>query len=91
MDVLRKTEWLKTKEVYYWEGIDTHGFAILDEARSFLPQIKSILMDETTLLSHRNLWCVEEKPFHGQLNRLTDDEYRLFLCFRVMYGDMASD
>lgn len=78
IDVLRKTEWLKTKKIYYWGDIDTHGFAILDEARSFLPQIQSIMMDETTLISHRNLWCTEEKPFLGQLNHLTDNEYRLF-------------
>ncbi len=78
IDVLRKTEWLKTKEIYYWGDIDTHGFAILDEARSFLPQIQSIMMDETTLISHRNLWCTEEKPFLGQLHHLTDNEYRLF-------------
>lgn len=78
IDALKNTEWLKTKKIYYWGDIDTHGFAILDQARSFLPQIQSVMMDETTLLAHRNLWCVEEKPFLGQLSRLTDDEYRLF-------------
>lgn len=78
IDILKNTEWLKTKAIYYWGDIDTHGFAILDQARSFLPQIRSVMMDEATLLAHRNLWCREEKPFLGQLSRLTDDEYRLF-------------
>lgn len=50
----------------------------MNQARSFLPQIQSVMMDEVTLLAHRNLWCVEEKPFLGQLSRLTDDEYQLF-------------
>lgn len=78
INVLKNTEWLKDKEIYYWGDIDTHGFAILDHVRSFLPQTQSIMMDKTTLLTHRDMWCTEEKPFLGQLNRLTDDEYQLF-------------
>lgn len=52
---------------------------MLDQVRSFLPQTKSMLMDESILLNHRNLWSMEAKPFFGQLTRLTTDEYRL-LC-----------
>jgi hypothetical protein len=78
VDVLRDTAWLREKEIHYWGDIDTHGFAMLDQVRSFLPRTRSLLMDETTLLAHRDLWCREEKPFLGQLTRLTADEYRLF-------------
>jgi hypothetical protein len=35
-------------------------------------------MDETTLLAHRTLWVSEERPFHGDLPRLTDSEHQLF-------------
>lgn len=79
VDVLKAVTWLKEKEIYYWGDIDTHGFAMLDQVRSFLPQTKSILMNESILLNHRDLWSVEEKPFFGQLSRLTTDEHRL-LC-----------
>lgn len=85
VDVLKTVDWLIEKEIYYWGDIDTHGFAILDQVRSFLPQAKSMLMDESTLLKHRNLWSVEDTPFLGQLSRLTDDEYRL-LC--LMQGNI---
>ncbi len=50
---------------------------MLDQVRSFLPQTKSILMDERTLLEHKHLWSTEEKPFFGQLNRLALEEYQL--------------
>lgn len=80
VDILKNVEWLKEKEVYYWGDIDTHGFAMLDQVRSFLPQTKSILMDERTLLNHRHLWSTEEKPFFGRLIRLKLEEYQL-LCF----------
>lgn len=79
VDVLKTVPWLAEKEIYYWGDIDTHGFAMLDQVRSFLPQAKSILMDESLLLKHRALWSMEKSPFFGQLTRLTTDEHRL-LC-----------
>jgi hypothetical protein len=52
--------WLVGAEVVvYWGDIDTHGFAILDRARRAVPQLRSVLMDEETLLSHRLLWGQE--------------------------------
>ncbi|KUO62065.1 MAG: hypothetical protein APF84_07800 [Gracilibacter sp. BRH_c7a] len=78
VDVLKSVTWLREKEIYYWGDIDTHGFAILDQVRSFLPRTRSMLMDESTLLDHRDLWSVEEKPFPGQLIHLTADEHQLF-------------
>jgi hypothetical protein len=37
--------------------IDTHGFAILSQARSVFPELKSLLMDRETLLANRPLWA----------------------------------
>lgn len=51
--------WLQAAEVVYWGDIDSHGFAILDRARKIVPQIRSVLMDEKTLLEHRPLWGQE--------------------------------
>ncbi len=79
VDLLKSVPWLREKEIYYWGDIDTHGFAMLDQVRSFLPQSKSMLMDEGVLLTHRALWSTELKPFLGQLTRLTAEEHRL-LC-----------
>jgi len=82
VDVLKTVKWLVNKEVYYWGDIDTHGFAILDKVRGFIPKVKSILMTEDVLLSNRNLWVVEEKPFLGELSRLTDEEDAVFHALR---------
>lgn len=78
VDVLRDVTWLNEKEIYYWGDLDTHGFAMLDKVRSFLPQTRSLLMEEKILLKHRDLWSIEDKPFLGQLTRLTSEENRLF-------------
>lgn len=82
VDLLKSVAWLKEKEIYYWGDIDTHGFVMLDEVRSFLPQTKSILMDEGILLNHRHIWSKEDKPFLGKLTRLTADEHRLLFLLQ---------
>lgn len=78
VEVLKSVPWLKEKDIYYWGDIDTHGFAILDQVRGFLPQAHSLLMDERILMLHKHLWVKEEKPSFAPLNRLTEDEHRLF-------------
>ena len=77
VDALKTVKWLKEKSIYYWGDIDTHGFVMLDQVRSFLPQTKSLLMSEDVLLSTRDLWVVEDKPFMGNLSHLTEDEHQL--------------
>ena len=79
VDILKSLLWLHNSRCIYWGDIDTHGFAILNRARKYLPALESILMDETTLLSHRQLW-VEEKTQHplDQLPLLTKSEQIVF-------------
>lgn len=59
VSALRKLPWLQEADAVYWGDIDTHGFAILDRARRAVPHLRSVLMDEATLHSHRALWVQE--------------------------------
>ncbi len=59
VSVLSSIPWLRRADCVYWGDIDTHGFAILSRARAALPQVRSILMDEETLLRCRDLWVEE--------------------------------
>lgn len=77
-DNLAAAPWLHEKQIYYWGDIDTHGFAILNQLRGFLPHVVSFLMDQQTLLAHRTLWGVETQPEKGILTRLTSEESRLY-------------
>ena len=63
--VLGDLPWLRGIPAVYWGDIDTHGFAILGRARSVLPGLRSVLMDEATLLDHRALWG-HEPAQHAQ-------------------------
>lgn len=75
---LREVAWLRGKEVLYWGDIDTHGFHILDQLRSHHPHVRSILMDEQTLLAHRDFWGREDSPTHAVLTRLTPAEAAVY-------------
>ncbi len=68
--------WLSLKNIYYWGDIDTHGFRILNQLRGYFPHLRSMLMDEKTLINNLPL-CVEEPEatrFTGQLQNLTKEE-----------------
>lgn len=79
VDVLGRLPWLQQAQCIYWGDIDTHGFAILNRARTYIPRLKTVLMDEETLMSHRDLW-VEEKDQHSstELPLLTSSEQKLY-------------
>jgi hypothetical protein len=77
--VLGELPFLKDLTCLYWGDLDTHGFAILNSVRKCLPKLKSILMDEQTLLAHESLWGLEQNPYTGsQLSSLTSEEEELY-------------
>jgi len=77
-EVLQDAAWLQRCEVFYWGDLDTHGFAILDQLRSYLPNAQSLLMDHATLLAHRTQWGTEPQPLLRNLPRLTPNELAVF-------------
>ena len=78
VDRVGRLPWLSDVDVAYWGDLDTHGFAILDRLRAFLPHARSLLMDRVTLLQHRDRWGVEPSPARSRLTRLTRAEADLY-------------
>ena len=83
-EALREASWLGRCRVCYWGDIDTHGFAILDQLRSQLPQVESLLMDRATLMRFSALHGKEDKPTQRDLTRLNADE-------RALYDDLRDN
>jgi hypothetical protein len=78
--------WLRDRPVHYWGDIDTHGFQILDRLRHHLPAARSLLMDEATLLAHRELWSREDRPAAAhRLDHLTPEEQALYGRLQARY------
>ncbi len=80
IESLRDISWLANKEIIYWGDIDTHGFAILSQLRSYYPQVQSILMDLLTLNTCRDMWVKESLLTRctARLPCLTSDEQELY-------------
>lgn len=84
VDRVGRLRWLGDADVAYWGDLDTHGLAILDRLRAWLPQTRSVLMDRETLLAHRDRWVSEDRPASSRLTRLSAAE-------QVLYADLVSD
>jgi hypothetical protein len=69
---------LREGDTHYWGDVDTHGFAILDQLRARVPSVKSLLMNQETLLHHRGLWGREPDPVNHPLAHLTEDEVAVY-------------
>ncbi|HLR86570.1 MAG TPA: DUF3322 domain-containing protein [Wenzhouxiangella sp.] len=84
LERLAGVDWLARARCWYWGDIDTHGFAILNRLRHYLPQARSFLMDRATLDGHRELWGQEptDHRFVGTLNHLDDEEQSLYQALR---------
>lgn len=59
VEILAEIPWLHERSVHYWGDIDTHGFVMLARLRRHLPQLRSLLMDQDTLLQHGAHWTQE--------------------------------
>lgn len=84
VDRAGRLPWLAAARVRYWGDIDTHGLAILNRLRAWLPDTASVLMDRETLLAHRDRWVTEDRPATSILSRLTIPEQEL-------YTDLVTD
>lgn len=82
LDRLRSAAWLHQRSVHYWGDIDTHGFAMLDQLRAYLPQVQSLMMDESTLMHHADHWGHEPQAQQRDLPRLTPDERAVYNTLR---------
>lgn len=77
--LLAELPWLQRCGVIYWGDIDTHGYAILNRARSLFPHLRSALMDQEAFLSYRDLWGEEDVQCpETSLPLLTEEESAVF-------------
>ena len=74
VDVIGELPWVRTAPVIYWGDLDSDGIAILHRLRSHLPEVESVLMDEETLVAHRDLWVSDPTPAAGRYSTLTAAE-----------------
>lgn len=76
---LSAATWLLHCDMYYWGDIDSHGLAILHSLRTSFPHVRSILMDEQTLLRFQDLRTPEPEQHQAEtLDALTVEEAAVY-------------
>lgn len=76
---LKNVLWLNEKKITYWGDLDSHGFAILNQMRSYFPQTVSAMMDmETFELFKKEGLVPGEKTNAINLSKLSEAEMKVF-------------
>ncbi|MBW9092516.1 hypothetical protein JNB62_02330 [Microbacterium jejuense] len=76
VDVIGSLPWVQQRPVLYWGDLDSNGFAILSRLRTHHSDVRSVLMDQDTLLGYRDMWVREPTPNRGVFAALTGTEER---------------
>jgi len=75
---LKKIEWLKGKQFFYWGDIDAHGFHILNQFRTYFPATISVMMNQETLSNFENHITEGKQTIPYHLPNLTPIEIELY-------------
>nr|WP_315400667.1 Wadjet anti-phage system protein JetD domain-containing protein [uncultured Duganella sp.] len=83
VDALGAVPWIDRAACLYWGDIDTHGYAILHQARCRFPHLVSVMMDEATMLRFAALWTEERSQHSAQdFAGLTPAERAVYAALR---------
>jgi len=89
VSLVQRLPWLRELPVLYWGDVDTHGFAILAQARKTLGNVRSVLMDEQTVRDH--LDRLVDEPMHTRrLDRELLHAGELQVYERLLSGDWGA-
>jgi hypothetical protein len=76
---LQNTCWLQERNIFYWGDLDTHGFLMLHQMRTYFPQTKSVMMNKETFELFKGEGVVTgEKINSEKLSALTTEETEMF-------------
>lgn len=81
---LKNASWLNTKKIFYWGDLDTHGFLILHQMRTYFPNTKAVMMDRETFDLFKGEGLVSGEKINSEnLNTLTAVETEMFYFLKA--------
>ncbi len=78
IQALKSVSWLAYCPLLYWGDLDTQGFKILSQFRSYFPHTISIMMDEETFRTFDEFAVSVPESNIDKLPHLTPEEYILY-------------
>lgn len=79
IQTLKSVKWLAYCPIFYWGDLDTDGFKILSQLRSYLPQTISIMMNVKTFETFKEFAVTVTESTAENLLYLTPEEQALYL------------
>ena len=80
---LKNVKWLEQINLFYWGDLDTQGFEILSQFRSYFPHVQNILMDEPTFKQFEDAIGEGTISKISEKLNLTDEEQRLYALLKI--------
>ncbi|MHC5935888.1 Wadjet anti-phage system protein JetD domain-containing protein [Nostoc sp.] len=78
IQILKSVNWLAHCPIFYWGDLDTDGFKILSQLRSYFPQTISIMMDVKTFETFKEFAVNVAESTAENLLYLTPEEQALY-------------
>ncbi|MDF5735667.1 MULTISPECIES: DUF3322 domain-containing protein [unclassified Nostoc] len=78
IQILKSVNWLAYCPIFYWGDLDTDGFKILSQLRSYFPQAISIMMDVKTFETFKEFAVTVAESTAENLLYLTPQEQALY-------------
>ena len=78
IQTLKSVKWLAYCPIFYWGDLDTDGFKILSQLRSYFPQTISIMMDVKTFETFKEFAVTVTESTAENLLYLTREEQALY-------------
>ncbi|MHC5718996.1 MAG: Wadjet anti-phage system protein JetD domain-containing protein, partial [Nostoc sp.] len=78
IQILKSVNWLAHCPIFYWVDLDTDGFKILSQLRSYFPQTISIMMDVKTFETFKEFAVIVAESTAENLLYLTLEEQALY-------------
>jgi hypothetical protein len=75
---LKSITWLLNSHIFYWGDLDTHGFKILSQLRSYFPWTTSIMMDVNTFETFQEFVVADVITMKEASLHLTHEEQNLY-------------
>jgi hypothetical protein len=81
---LQNIGWLHKLNILYWGDLDTHGFLMLHQMRTYFPQTKSVMMNMETFELFKGEGVVAGEKINSEnLGALTKEETEVFDFLRI--------
>ena len=90
-ELVRRAQWMREVQVYYWGDLDSNGFDILSTLRGLLPEVSSLLMSPEICKRYMDQKVKDEGDCTRISQRLTVPEKEAWAMLHEQRGRLGQE